>query len=42
MSRLTDAEYPELRTLIPVFLQTDTPEALDGAIVNLLERVVKR
>ena len=42
VSRLTDAEYPELRTLIPVFLQTDTPETLDGAIVKMLERVVKR
>jgi hypothetical protein len=42
VSRLTDADYPELRTLVPVFLQTDTPETLDGAIVNLLERVVKK
>lgn len=40
MSRLTDAENPELRTLLPIFLQTDTPQALDAAIVNLLERMV--
>lgn len=42
LSRLTEAEDPELRALIPVLLQTDTPETLDGAIVNLLERVVKK
>ena len=40
VSRLTDAENPELRTLLPIFLQTDTPQALDAAIVNLLERMV--
>ncbi len=39
VSRFTDAEDPDLRTLIPVLLQTDTPEALDAAIVNLLERL---
>ncbi|HXG53738.1 MAG TPA: hypothetical protein VNJ03_00015 [Vicinamibacterales bacterium] len=42
VSRLTEAESPELRELIPVLLQTDTPETLDGAIVHLLERVVKK
>lgn len=42
VSRLSDAENPELRTLLPVFLQTDTPQALDGAIVNLMERMVAR
>ena len=40
VSRLTDAENPELRTLLPIFLQTDTPQALDAAMVNLLERMV--
>ena len=38
-SRTTDAENPELRSLMPVLLQTDTPEALDAAIVNVLERL---
>ena len=31
---------PELRALIPVILQTDTPQTMDGALVNVLERLV--
>ncbi len=42
VSRLADAENPELRRLVPVLLQTDTPQALDSAIVNILERIVVR
>lgn len=42
VSRLSDTDNPELRTLISAILQTDTPEALDGAIVNMLERLVAK
>lgn len=40
VSRVSDADKPELRALIPVLLQTDTPQTLDGALVNMLERLV--
>ena len=42
LSRTTDSQNPELRTFLPVLLQTDTPEALDKAIVNLIERTALR
>jgi hypothetical protein len=42
VARATDAENIELRELIPVLLQTDTPEALDGALSALLERMAAR
>jgi hypothetical protein len=42
LSRVTDAENPELRAFVPVLLQTDTPQALDIAIVDLLERVAEQ
>ena len=35
MSRLTDAEYPDLRTAIPVLLEEDTVDYLDRLIVRL-------
>ena len=38
MSRVTDRENPELRAVLPVLLGTDTPQALDLALVELLER----
>ena len=42
VSRATDSDNAELRELIPVLLETDTPEALDGALNDLLERVAAR
>ena len=35
MSRLTDAEYPDLRTAIPVLLEENTVDYLDRLIVRL-------
>lgn len=40
--RLSDAEYPALRDLVPMLADVDTAEALDKAIQNLLERLVQR
>jgi hypothetical protein len=42
VSRVTDREKPELREVLPVFLQTDTPFALDQALVELIERTRTR
>lgn len=41
VSRVTDAEQPELATLVPVLLQTDTPEAMDLALVKMMEKFVR-
>ena len=35
MSRLTDADYPDLRTAIPVLLEEDTVDYLDRLILRL-------
>ena len=40
MSRLTDQDYPALRTIVPTLLQTDTLDALDRAILRMLEDLV--
>ena len=40
MSRLTDEDYPALRTIVPTLLQTDTLDALDRAILRMLEDLV--
>lgn len=42
VSRVTDVERPELRTLARILMQTDSWSTLDGAVVNLLEQVVRR
>ena len=38
ITRTTDSRNPELRELMPVLLRTDTPQALDAALVELIER----
>lgn len=42
VSRLTDGERPELRSLARILMQTDSWQTLDGAVVGLMEQVVKR
>jgi hypothetical protein len=42
VSRLTDADNPDLRAFAGVFLETDSPAALNRAITNLLQDVVRR
>jgi hypothetical protein len=42
VSRVSDVERPELRTLARILLQTDSWVTLDGAVVNLMEQVVRR
>lgn len=39
-SRLTDAEFPELREIIPVLLETGSADALDSGIIGILDRIV--
>lgn len=41
VSRVTDVEQPELPLLVPVLLQTDTPEAMDLALVRMIEKFVR-
>ena len=41
ITRVTDAEQPELATLVPVLLQTDTPEAMDLALARIMEKFVR-
>lgn len=41
VTRVTDAEEPELAALVPVLLQTDTAEAMDLALVRLIEKFVR-
>ncbi len=40
VSRLTDAEYPELRTIVSVLLQTANADSLDRVINDVLDRIV--
>jgi hypothetical protein len=40
ISRLTDRDYPALRSLIPVLLTMESREAIDKAILDILERLV--
>lgn len=40
ISRLTDAENPDLRSLVPVLLEIDSAVALDKVLTDLLEDVV--
>ena len=40
VSRLTDAEYPELQTIVPVLLQTANADSLDRVISDVLDRIV--
>ena len=40
LSRVTDKELPELGEIVPVLLQTGTPQTLDGVITDLLEKMV--
>jgi hypothetical protein len=41
VSRTTDTEQPDLSLLIPLLLQTDTPEAMDLALARLMEKYVR-
>ena len=41
-SRLTEAAYPQLRVLIRAFLDLESAAALDQALADLFERVVRR
>lgn len=41
VTRVTDAQEPELAALVPVLLQTDTAEAMDLALVRLIEKFVR-
>jgi hypothetical protein len=40
VSRLTDAEHPELRTIVSVLLQTANADSLDRVISDVLDRIV--
>ncbi|CAN5873458.1 hypothetical protein BH18ACI5_BH18ACI5_14080 [soil metagenome] len=40
LSRVTEKELPELGEIVPVLLQTSTPQTLDGVITDILERMV--
>ncbi|MEO5895929.1 MAG: hypothetical protein ABIS06_09530 [Vicinamibacterales bacterium] len=40
LSRVTDKELPELAEIVPVLLQTSTPQTLDGVITDILEKMV--
>lgn len=40
IARLTDAENPVLRSVIPVLLETNTADTLDRAIFDVLEKLV--
>jgi hypothetical protein len=40
MSRLTDSEYPGLRSIVPALLQSDSLDALDRSLLRLLEQLV--
>jgi len=40
IARLTDAENPGLRTVIPMLLDTGSADALDKALVDVLEKMV--
>ena len=40
VSRLTDAEYPELRTIVPMLLETANADSLDRVINDVLDRIV--
>jgi hypothetical protein len=39
ISRLTDREYPALRSLIPVLLTMESREAMDKALLDIVERL---
>jgi len=39
LSRLSDREYPDLRALIPILLETDTLEALDRGILRITNQL---
>jgi hypothetical protein len=40
VSRVTDAQVPDLGQIVPVLLQTTTREALDAVIGDILEKIV--
>jgi hypothetical protein len=40
VSRLTDAEHPELRTIVSLLLQTANADSLDRVINDVLDRIV--
>ena len=42
VSRTTDAERPELRTLVPVLAGMESWQSLDRAVVRLMEQVVRQ
>jgi hypothetical protein len=42
VSRVTDADRPELRSIAAAFGETDSWQALDRAVIGLMERVVRR
>jgi hypothetical protein len=42
MSRLTEDEYPGLRSIVQTLRQTDTLDALDRAILRMLDELVAR
>jgi hypothetical protein len=42
VSRTTDGERPELRTLVPLLAGTESWQSLDRAVVRLMEQVVRR
>ena len=41
VTRVTDAQEPELAALVPVLLQTDTAEAMDFALVRMMDKFVR-
>lgn len=41
VTRVTDTQEPELAALVPVLLQTDTAEAMDLALVRMMDKFVR-
>lgn len=41
VTRVTDAQEPELAALVPMLLQADTAEAMDLALVRMMEKFVR-
>lgn len=41
VTRVTDAQQPELAALVPLLLQTDTAESMDLALVRMIETFVR-
>jgi hypothetical protein len=39
LSRITDTQFPDLKEIVPVLLQTGTTDTLDGVIQGIIDRM---